>query len=376
MSATRILIVEDEALIADELQERLARLGFVVTGVLASGEATIAHCERDPPDLTLLDIRLKGTLDGIDTATVLRDRFGVPTVFLTAHSDAPTLARAKAADPLGYVLKPYTEKDLLVTVEIAVHRHAADRLTRRLLETQKLESLGRLAGGVVHDFGNLLVPIIGHASLAAMEAPPDSPLATRLNRITQAAERASDLCRQMLAYCGNRVESTPLDVNATILQIQELLRVAATKQGILTFDLADDLGDIDGDPAQIQHLLMNLVLNSAEALDGGDGTIVVHTARVPLRGVATADEGDAIASDAVLIEVIDTGHGMDDETQERAFEPFFTTRRLGRGLGLSAAQGIVRAHFGSMTVHSRPGAGCTVRVTLPARGTHARAPQS
>jgi two-component system cell cycle sensor histidine kinase/response regulator CckA len=230
---------------------------------------------------------------------------------------------------------------------------------RQLLQSQKLESLGVLAGGVAHDFNNLLTAILGHASLARMNLPAEHPVAGELALIEAASLRAAELCQQMLAYAGRgRFLIAPTDVNALAREMTKLLGAAIPKHVALRFDLAPGLPPVDADATQLRQVVMNLITNAAEAIGRRGGTVAVAT-----RG-ETDDDGAA----HVVFEVSDDGCGMDDALRARIFEPFFTTKFQGRGLGLAAVQGIVRAHRGTIDVTSQPGAGSTFRVRLPATG--------
>jgi signal transduction histidine kinase len=366
MTRARILIAEDEALIAEELRERVGCMGHTVVAVVATGEEAVARAEDSAADLVLMDIRLQGTIDGVDAAAAIRHRLHLPVVFLTAHSDEPTVDRAKRTEPLGYLLKPFVASELRVTIEIALHKDAMDRLARTFLHTQKLESLGVIAGGVAHNFNNLLVPILSNASLAALDVEPDSPPAQHLASISEAAERTAHLCRQMLAYSGHGTfEIGPLDISRVILDIEDLLRLSVAKSVILAFDLDHELPRVDADRSQIQQALMNLVMNGSEAIEG-TGTILVRTSGLTVLPDNTKVSSRLAPGAYVVIAVTDTGSGMDEMTRERVFEPFFTTKFQGRGLGLAAAQGIARGHHGDITVHSAPGCGSTFQVYLPA----------
>jgi two-component system, chemotaxis family, CheB/CheR fusion protein len=240
--------------------------------------------------------------------------------------------------------------------------HIARDITERkefeeqLRQTQKLESLGVLAGGLAHDFNNLLTGIVGNASLA-MEDPGDPAEAhERLSAILQASERAALLIRQMLAYAGKgQFVIEPLDLSAQVREIVPLLRTSIPKLVELELRLADGLPPVEADRAQIQQLIMNLALNGAEAMGDRAGTVTLATsARV------------TDAESQVLLEVRDTGVGMTDDVKARIFDPFFTTKFTGRGLGLSAVMGIIRAHRGSISVASEPGKGTAFTVVLPA----------
>ncbi len=243
------------------------------------------------------------------------------------------------------------------------------KFERKLLETQKLESLGILAGGVAHDFNNLLTGILGHAGLARAQLPPGDPAHDSLARIETAAHRAADLCRQMLAYAGRgRLTVQPIDLGELARDTTNLLKLSLARRARLRFDLAPGLPRVVADPVQIRQIIMNLVLNASEALVDGEGEITISTRVV--RGDAAlfatcVFSPDLPPGDYASIEISDNGKGMDAETVARIFDPFFSTKFTGRGLGLAAVLGIVRGHAGALQVKSRPGAGTTFRLFLP-----------
>jgi PAS domain S-box-containing protein len=247
-------------------------------------------------------------------------------------------------------------------------------LERRLLEAQKMESIGMLAGGIAHDFNNLLVGILGNTSLLLSELPPGSPLQERAARIETAAARAADLTQQMLAYAGRgRFVVEPLDLNALIAEMPQLLNASITKNATLQCRLTPNLPPVEGDVTQLRQLIMNLIINASEAIGDQPGTIQVSTS---LRQLAPADRMDADgaalpAGDYVTLEVADSGCGMDEATLARIFDPFFTTKFTGRGLGLAAVQGIVRSHHGALEVASAYGHGTAFRILLPCVATSA-----
>lgn len=255
---------------------------------------------------------------------------------------------------------------------------AADITERRrtdeaLLQAQKLESLGVLAGGIAHDFNNLLVGILGNASLARAMVPGDSPARTILDEIELAGRRAGDLVEQMLAYSGKgqfRVER--LNLGELVQEMTNLLRVSISKSAVLECHGPPDLPPAEGDATQLRQVIMNLVVNASEALEGHPGTITVVTGATRLTGheeIDTALFGQLDPGEYVFVQVTDTGCGMDEETRAKLFEPFFTTKFAGRGLGMAAVLGIVRAHRGAILVHSNPGDGSTFRVLFPAAGS-------
>lgn len=249
----------------------------------------------------------------------------------------------------------------------------ADRrnLEAQVQHRQKLESLGVLTGGIAHDFNNILHLILGNLHHAQKALPVDSPARPFISNIEKSANRAAALTHQMLAYSGKgSVSLEVLDLGETVDEMVHLIRSSVPKKVELKMDLARDLPPIEADSAQIQQVVLNLVLNASEAVDEErGGTVTVSTRALHCDG-ACLENGrglfDAEEGDYVCLQVSDTGCGMSEETQARLFDPFFTTKFTGRGLGMSAVLGIVRAHEGTILVESAPEAGTTVRVLIPA----------
>ena len=242
------------------------------------------------------------------------------------------------------------------------------RLDQKLLHADKLDSLGVLAGGIAHDFNNLLVGIMGNASILEETVTPGSDMAELAAAIVQASERAAHLTRQMLAFAGKgRFVVRQVDLSREVRELLPLLEPALPRSVDLRLELEDGLPPVKADPSQIQQIIMNLVINAGEATSKG-GTVTISTA---LRNDARDAEtlfGDEVRSEHayVILRVQDTGQGMDEATRSRIFEPFFSTKFTGRGLGLAAVLGIVRAHHGGSQVQSAPGQGATFAVYLPA----------
>jgi PAS domain S-box-containing protein len=239
-------------------------------------------------------------------------------------------------------------------------------------QSQKLESLGVLAGGIAHDFNNLLTGILGNASLGLDSVPSESPLRPRLQDIIEASERAANLTKQLLAYAGKgRFFIEPLDISALVRGIGHLLESSIPKSAQLRMALATDLPCVVGDVSQLQQLVMNLVMNGAEAIaEGENGTVLVAVGAQEIDDAYIQSTiwttGDLEPGRYVTLEVQDDGCGMDEPTIARIFDPFFTTKFTGRGLGLAAVMGIVRGHKGALKVYSTPGRGTTFKVLLPA----------
>lgn len=251
-------------------------------------------------------------------------------------------------------------------------------MERQIYQTQKLESLGILAGGIAHDFNNILTSIIGNADLVLMRLDAASPFRNNLQQIDKAAQRASDLARQMLAYSGRgmfTIES--VNINHLVEEMAKLLEVSISKKVELLFNPCADLPLVNVDLTQLRQVIMNLVINASEAIGDSSGTITLNTGAMRCESGHFRDScmnEEVAEGDYVYLEVADTGCGMDSDTASRIFDPFFTTKFTGRGLGMAAVLGIVRGHKGAIAMSSQPGAGTTFRVYIPAAGEAARPP--
>jgi PAS domain S-box-containing protein len=249
------------------------------------------------------------------------------------------------------------------------------QLEANLLQAQKLESLGVLAGGIAHDFNNILMSIMGNAELARTDMPTDSPVQRNLGEIDSMARDAADLCRQMLAYSGHgQFYVHPLNVTEIIESMAHLLNVSVEKNAILESDLPPDIPCIEADASQIRQLVMNLVTNASEAMGQESGVINLrtgtrHASRTYLRSIAM--EQNLPEGEYVFIEVKDSGEGITEEVRQRMFDPFFSTKFTGRGLGLAAVLGIARSHFGAIDVTSAIGKGTTITLLFPATAASA-----
>ncbi|WP_224982479.1 ATP-binding protein [Geomonas agri] len=239
----------------------------------------------------------------------------------------------------------------------------------QMLHVQKLESLGVLAGGIAHDFNNILMVVLGNADLALLRVPPDSPACENLIQIEQAASRAADLARQMLAYSGRGsfiIEK--LDLNRVVQDMGPMLDVSISKKALLRYDFEADIPAISGDATQLRQVILNLVINASEAMEEGTGLISISTRRMYCDRTYLSESwiDDRLPEGCyVVLEVSDTGCGIDREVIPKIFDPFFTTKFTGRGLGMAAVLGIVRAHKGAIKVYSEKGKGSSFRLLLP-----------
>ena len=245
------------------------------------------------------------------------------------------------------------------------------KLSEQTEEARRLESLGRLAGGIAHDFNNILVAVMGYSDLALHKLSPSSPARPLIEQIVKSGQRATDLCSQMLAYSGNRqLAVAATDLNEVIEDMSKLLEVSVSKQAVLEYEFAANLPAIDADVTQLRQVVMNLVINASEAIGEKSGVIRVSTGAMECDSDYLNEHffaGKDIAESVVVcLDVSDTGCGMDEETKGKIFDPFYTTKFTGRGLGLATVLGIVRSHKGVIETYSEPGKGTTIKVLFPA----------
>lgn len=484
--ATRILIVEDEAIIALALENTLSRAGYEVTGIADNAEAAVELCQGVTPALVLMDISIRGSADGIETAARILETTDVPIVFLTAYADDATLERAAKVSPHGYIIKPYDERSLLVTARIAIERHRTDerlrvlqhaisaanvgillvdvvdggerrisfanesflsmsgasqeevlgrrpcflaldpnepgalrlgraisdlhsahetiagrtgdgrvfwssvtatpiaarsgRITHVILfhldvtrereaeriaaASQRLEVVGRLAAGTAHDFNNILGVIMAFTE-AAQSGAQDDGLRGDLKEIATAARRGTELTRKLMGLTRqpDALARQMCDAGRALPNAQRMFERAAGPSVRLRIDIAPQPMAMPTDAGSLEQALLNLVLNARDAMPAG-GLIVIR-ASCPMESSQRFSPGNY-----VRIEVSDTGVGMTPEVMARIFEPLFTTKAAGTGmgLGLSMCQRIVVNAGGHIGVRSTPGIGTTFVVDLPRLG--------
>jgi signal transduction histidine kinase/ActR/RegA family two-component response regulator len=265
------------------------------------------------------------------------------------------------------------ERAYLASLRDITHRKEEEEERKRaeiqMLHVQKLESLGILAGGIAHDFNNLLMTIVAHAGLAAQKMSRESPGRDHLLKIEQAALRGGELANQMLAYAGKgKPIIQSINLSKLVEEMGHLLAVSISKRAVLTYDLLKKIPLIPADPSQIRQIVMNLIINASEAIGDRSGTITLRTGKTFVKQSYLRQcefIGELNDGDCVFLEIQDSGSGLAPESLKKMFDPFFTTKFAGRGLGLAALLGIVRAHGGAINVSSIEGEGTKFRILLP-----------
>jgi signal transduction histidine kinase len=362
----RALIVEDSAADAEMILRELRRGGFAPAYErVETADALRAALARQGWDVVLSDYYLPG-FDAPGALAVLQaNGDDLPFIVVSGSVGEDTAVAAMRAGATDYIMK-----DRLQRLPPAVARALADAAVRRermqlqrdLAQAQKLEAIGRLAGGVAHDFNNVLTAILGSAELLMLDTPRGAATREEIDIIRDAAMRAQELIRQLLAFSARQVlQPAVIDVNALVKNLGRMLRRLIGEDLALTTELAPDLGAVRADAGQVEQVLVNLAVNARDAMPDG-GALTIRTLNVDMPPTGDVPDGRYVA-----VEVADTGIGMDAATLARVFEPFFTTKERGKGtgLGLASVYGIVRQSGGQITVNSTLGAGTTFRIHLP-----------
>ena len=370
MLASRVLVVEDEGIIAFHLRRQLIRLGYDVPDAVTNGAQALKEVDASPPDVVLMDIVLEGQLDGIATAARIPTTHHIPVIYLTAHSDDATLKRASATNPYGYLLKPFSERELHATIQMTLARCRSERASCAAREVrrreQKMAALADLAGNVADEFYDLLSVIYNQLELLGEHAIKYPAIAAPIDDAFAEAIEKEKLVQQLFAFCGRQ----PLTYDTVSLQdlaenVTEDLRQVLDRSIRLQSILPEQLWRVRTDPRQLANALLNLIMNARDAVADG-GLVTVEGQNVILGDNRTYFGSDAAPGPYVLLTVTDNGDGMTEHVIERAFEPFFTTKPGGDGLGLSVVFGFIRQSGGHISVDSETGRGTAVRLWLPA----------
>lgn len=367
-----IFLVEDEAIVALDLKNHLERLGYSVLGSVPSGEEALDLLKELKPDLIIMDIKLQGKLDGIDTAAILNKRYGIPFIILSAYSDEGIIERAKHVEPYGYIIKPYRNNNLRASIEMAMYRakmkNEVIKLEMQLRQSEKLKAVGNLAGGIAHDFNNILTVILGYTTLIDEKLSLNENIKSDIEGIRTAALRANSLTKHLLAFSRKQVLNPELVEIKVIIENMSRMISRLIPENI-KFNIISDYDSqiVFIDQAQIEQVLLNLLLNAKDAMPEG-GTLVLKSKITRLEKHLQVTTGTIKKGNYVCISVQDNGSGISYEDFNHIFDPFFTTKPLnkGTGLGLASVYGIIEQSGGYIDVQSEPGKGASFTLYLEA----------
>ncbi len=365
-----IFIVEDEAIVALDLKSNLERIGYSVTGIVPSGEEALEKIKDINPDLIIMDIRLQGSLDGIDTAAILNEKYDIPFIFLSAYSDEGIIERAKHVEPFGYIIKPFGANNLRTAIEMAMYRAKMktelSKLEQQLRQSEKMKAVGNLAGGIAHDFNNILTVILGYSTLIEDKIAQGENILSEVEGIRNAALKANLLTKHLLAFSRKQVLNPEVvEMNIIVENVSRMINRLLPENISLNVITDPEYQAVFIDQAQIEQVVLNLVLNAKDAMpDGGYMVISSQTCRLDNNMLVTT--GSVPKGDYVTISVKDNGIGIPSENIEHIFDPFFTTKSVqkGTGLGLASVYGIIKQSGGYIDVKSEPGKGSKFTIYL------------
>jgi C4-dicarboxylate-specific signal transduction histidine kinase len=369
----RVMVVEDDRIVARDISEQLGRIGHSVIGVTARGEAAVELAISNRPDLVLMDIRLEGDIDGIDAARQIRARCQIPVVFLTAYADDETVRRASQAEPFGYLLKPFEDLQLRTVIEMALYKDRADRKLREstaalqvahaeLARMSRITTMGQLTASIAHEVNQPLMAVVMNAEACVQwlkgEKANVGEARAAAERAIAEGHRAGAIIQRVRAIARNApVVFEELALNDMIESVLSIVQPELSRQGIaLEVNLQPDQPSIGGDRVQLQQVMLNLVSNAADA---------INSSKNQQRRVTVVSAMDPLGEVCVTVE--DAGVGINPDHLDMIFNPFFTTKRDGIGMGLSICRSIIDAHGGRLWAEPRVPTGTRFRFTLPPR---------
>ena len=365
-----IFLVEDESIVALDLKNNLERLGYSVIGNVPSGEEALELLKNLRPDLIIMDIKLQGTLDGIDTAAILNKHYQIPFIILSAYSDDGIIERAKHVEPYGYIIKPFGSNSLRTSIEMAMYRaqmnSEMEKLEMQLRQSEKMKAVGNLAGGIAHDFNNILTVILGYTSLIEEKLSLNESIETDIEGIKHAALRANSLTKHLLSFSRKQVLNPEfVEINIIIENISRMVSRLIPENIVFSVISDSESQVVFIDQAQIEQVILNLVLNAKDAMPDG-GTLILKSKIIKLEKKTFVTTGTVPKGMYVSISVKDNGIGISSDDFNHIFDPFFTTKLLhkGTGLGLASVYGIIEQSGGYIDVESSKGKGALFTVYL------------
>ncbi len=371
MASGGVLIVGGDGVNADRLKGMLEELGYGVAAVLARAEALEEALAEHRPDLILMTLNVAGDVSLAATAEQIRASHDIPVVYLSSRFEK--CSEEECSSPYWYLVEPVEEGLLGKVIEVALGRRRMEQRNReieaQLRQAHKLEAIGTLAGGIAHDFNNILAPIIGYTEMALGDIPEASPTRQDLEQVLVAARRARDLVKQIVAFSrfSHEQQRVPVNIDTVVQNALKLLRATIPSSIEIKADIHKGMALADA--TQIHQLVLNLCTNAAHAI-GERGVIEVKLTRLDLKENERLPHSLSGLRPGPYLElsISDTGHGMDAATLERIFDPYFTTKEVGKGsgLGLAIVRGIVKRHEGAVWVRSEPGKGSIFHVCIPA----------
>ena len=365
-----IFIVEDEAIVALDLKNNLERIGYSVVGIVPTGEEALEKINDLNPDLIIMDIKLQGSLDGIDTAVILNEKYNVPFIFLSAYSDEGIIERAKHVQPFGYIIKPFGSNNLRTAIEMAMYRDKMNtelgELEQQLRQSEKMKAVGNLAGGIAHDFNNILTVILGYSTLIEDKIAQGENIISEVEGIRHAALKANSLTKHLLAFSRKQVLNPEVvEINIIVENVSRMIHRLLPGNISLSVITVPEYQAVFIDQAQIEQVILNLVLNAKDAMKDG-GYLVISSQICRLENNIHVTTGSVPKGNYVTISVKDNGIGIPAENIEHIFDPFFTTKSVhkGTGLGLASVYGIIKQSGGYIDVKSEHGKGSTFTIYL------------
>ncbi|MCP4024102.1 MAG: response regulator [Desulfobacteraceae bacterium] len=360
MKPKRLLIVEDNSFIARDTKRKVTKLGYKVADIVSSGEEAVEKAQNDPPpDLILMDIILEGDIDGVEAARQINIKQHIPIIYVTAYASKDLTQRVKLTGPYGYITKPFKDEELQNAVEIAFYKQ---EMEIKLFEARKMKAIGILAGGLAHDFNNILFPIMGYAELLKEELPSDGLLSEAAEEIFIGAGRASEVVKQLMVLSRpETLELQPIKVQSVLSGVLNTSNVLLSQSVKLEQNI-EDCGLILADASQLYQVIMNLITNACHAIGEKKGVLTIDLTEKDFH-----HDSKQIRQPYVCLSICDTGAGMDQEIMGKMFDPYFSTKQKhqGSGLGLSVVRSIVESYNGKVLCESEPGRGTQFEIFFP-----------